>query len=211
MKYELIKYELIKTEDYLLVVDKNEWDGNNVLAETKLLDKNLTIHNFQPNKGDRKILAHIPLNGSLYLDGVDVLPEIEYDLHIYDAIAYAGSEGHPDPHAFSERQAGLLIGYADGFEKAKETYKYTEEDMIEFAVWRSITDFDEPHTPLGEFKIWESINQPKLPVAFECYYDNILSHNADDGIDALVNPNFGEPKTFTNSEGRTEWFGKYLF
>lgn len=60
-------------------------------------------------------------------------------------------------------------------------------------------------------KFIQALNQPKLPVAFECYVDNILSHNADAGADALVNPNFGEPKTFTNSEGRTEWFGKYLF
>jgi hypothetical protein len=204
-----MKHELIKTEDYLLVVDKNEWYGNNVLAETKLLDKNLTIHNFQPNKGDRKILAHLPLHEAPYLDGVDVLPEIEYDLHIYDAIGYAGSEGHPDPHAFSEKQIGLLHGYAEGFEQAKKTYKYTEEDLrkaIEFGrgmeLWKEAEQVD---------KFIQALNQPKLPVAFESHVDNILSHNADAGADTLVNPNFGKPKTFTNSEGRTEWFGKYLF
>ena len=79
---------------------------------------------------------------------------------------------------------GLLIGYADGFEKAKETYKYTEEDLrkaIEFGrgmeLWKEEEQVD---------KFIQALNQPKLPVAFECYVDNILSHNADAGADALV-------------------------
>jgi hypothetical protein len=197
-----MKHTLIKTEDYLLVVDKNEWDGNNVLAETKLLDKNLTIHNFQPNKGDRKILAHLPLNGAPYLDGVDVLPEIDYDLHINDAIGYAGSEGHPDPHAFSEKQIGLLHGYVEGFEQAKKIYKYTEEDLRKAAEWY----FENKGNKSFE-ELTQLLNQPKLPVAFEVYMDTARIPNGDDGWETITTG----IKATTNSEGRTEWFGKYLF
>jgi hypothetical protein len=56
-----------------------------------------------------------------------------------------------------------------------------------------------------------SLQQPKYPVAFECEIDNILSHNADDGINALINLNFGNPKTITNSQGLTQLVGKYIY
>lgn len=206
-----MKHTLIKTEDYLLVVsDEPITLDTKWYYDTHLKDVRSTGGaQYGENSITKKVLAHLPLNDAGHLAGLDVLPEIDYDLHINDAIGYAGSEGHPDPHAFSEKQIGLLHGYVEGFEKAKETYKYTEEDLrkaIEFGrgmeLWKEEEQVD---------KFIQALNQPKLPVAFECYVDNILSHNADAGADALVNPNFGKPKTFTNSEGRTEWFGKYLF
>lgn len=36
---------------------------------------------------------------------------------------------------------------------------YTKENMIDFAIWRNITIFDLPYTPLGELKLWESLQQ----------------------------------------------------
>jgi hypothetical protein len=212
-----MKHTLIKTEDYLLVVsDEPITLDTKWYYDTHLKDVRSTGGaQYGENSITKKVLAHLPLNDAGHLAGLDVLPEIDYDLHINDAIGYAGSEGHPDPHAFSEKQIGLLHGYVEGFEKAKETYKHTEEDLRKAfqageARWGTNGLIDsEPN----EDEFIQSINQPKLPVAFECYVDNILSHNADAGADAdaLVNPNFGKPKTFTNSEGRTEWFGKYLF
>lgn len=204
-----MKHTLIKTEDYLLVVsDEPITLDTKWYYDTHLKDVRSTGGaQYGENSITKKVLAHLPLNDAGHLAGLDVLPEIDYDLHINDAIGYAGSEGHPDPHAFSEKQIGLLHGYVEGFEKARETYKYTEEDMLAFAD----TCLNELDSSVTVLELLEKFKQPKLPVAFECYVDNILSHNADAGADALVNPNFGEPKTFTNSEGRTEWFGKYLF
>jgi hypothetical protein len=204
-----MKHTLIKTEDYLLVVsDEPITLDTKWYYDTHLKDVRSTGGaQYGENSITKKVLAHLPLNDAGHLAGLDVLPEIDYDLHINDAIGYAGSEGHPDPHAFSEKQIGLLHGYVEGFEKARETYKYTEEDMLAFAD-TCLNELDSSITVIG---LLEKFKQPKLPVAFECYVDNILSHNADAGADALVNPNFGKPKTFTNSEGRTEWFGKYLF
>ena len=204
-----MKHELIKTEDYLLIVSdegikKYDWVFHPTYKSIYQWIENAEI------KFDRidakKIIAHLPLSTSPYLDGVDVLPEIEYDLHIYDAIGYAGSEGHPDPQAFSDKQMALFQGYADGYEKAKETYKYTFEDMMK--CWnkgamdgRALND--EVHNDVIAFNFIKSLSQPKLPIAFE-------SNEYGVGNDENGRPVI-ESRTFTNSEGRTEWIGNYLF
>ncbi len=206
-----MKHELIKTEDYLLIVSDEVIEDVRPYVGRYHLEKGNMIYQFPTYLTDltycKLIIAHLPLNEAPYLDGVDVLPEIEGDLHIYDAIGYAGSEGHPDPQAFSDRQMALFQGYADGYEKAKETYKYTFEDMMK--CWnkgamdgRALKD--EVHNDVIAFNFIKSLSQPKLPIAFESYTqrfadsDNILKQ-------------WDGPKTFTNSEGRTEWFGKYKF
>lgn len=208
-----MKHTLIKTEDCLLVVDKNEWDGNNVLAETKLLDKNLTIHNFQPNKGDRKILAHLPLNGAPYLDGVDVLPKLLEEVDNLVEEEYFKFD--QETRIVYRRQ--LQESLASMFNKAKETYKYTEEDLRKAIGLAREGNYQKDWVggvqvtdKYDENEIIQSLNQPKLPVAFQCEMIEI-----EDDLGPLGHtgyPTFSEiPKTFTNSDGRTEWVGKYLF
>jgi hypothetical protein len=205
-----MKHELIKTEDYLLVVSDEVIEDVRPYVGRYHLEKGNMIHQFPTYLTDlsecKLIIAHRPLNEAPYLDGVDVLPEIEGDLHIYDAIGYAGSEGHPDPQAFSDKQMALFQGYADGYEKAKETYKYTEDDLRNAMDWIMVQyfEFHEQPTTGRREQFIQSLNQPKLPIAFDSYTqrfadsDNILKQ-------------WDGPKTFTNSEGRTEWFGKYKF
>jgi hypothetical protein len=218
-----MKHRLIKTENYLVVVSDDEIKENTPYLNDKVVFISDDVfdegNNPNQNKSNKKIILHWPLHNALYLDGVDVLPEIEYDLHIYDAIGYAGSEGHPDPQAFSDRQMALFQGYADGFEKAKETYKYTEDDLrkaIEFGqgmeLWKEEEQVD---------KFIQVLNQPKLPIAFEyemicgrCFMPLELekSDSCWSVKECSRNTDFQDrPKTFTNSEGRTEWIGKYLF
>jgi hypothetical protein len=205
-----MKHRLIKTENYLVVVSDDEIKENTPYLNDKVVFISDDVfdegNNPNQNKSNKKIIAHWPLHNALYLDGVDVLPEIEGDLHIYDAIGYAGSEGHPDPQAFSDRQMALFQGYADGYEKAKETYKYTFEDMMK--CWnkgamdgRALND--EVHNDVIAFNFIKSLSQPKLPIAFE-------SNEYGVGNDENGRPVI-EPRTFTNSEGRTEWIGNYLF
>jgi hypothetical protein len=100
----------------------------------------------------------------------------------------------------------LFQGYADGYEKAEETYKYTFEDMMK--CWnkgamdgRALND--EVHNDVIAFNFIKSLSQPKLPIAFE-------SNEYGVGNDENGRPVI-ESRTFTNSEGRTEWIGNYLF
>lgn len=51
--------------------------------------------------------------------------------------------------------------FIEGYNKAKETYTFSEEDMIEFSIWRNITVFDKPLTPKGELELWKE-QKPKI-------------------------------------------------
>jgi hypothetical protein len=201
-----MKHELIKTENYLLVVSDEEIkEGEFGLADIQAGDfYGIVKYNSAFAKHYyKKIIAHLPLNGEEYLDGVDVLPEIDFIDESNKNLYYHKQVMNPYP-VEEYSYAVYEKGFVEGYNKAKETYKYTEEDMIEFAVWRSITDFNEPHTPLGEFKIWESLKQPKLPIAFDSHTQRFADKNN-------ILKQWDGPRTIINSEGRTEWVGKYLF
>ena len=47
-------------------------------------------------------------------------------------------------------------GYRLGYNKSQETHPFSDEDMIDFAIWRTITIIDEPLTPRGELELWKS-------------------------------------------------------
>ncbi len=185
-----MKHNIIATKDYLLIVNESEIGGEN---DYFYLGK--------------KIIAHLPLNGSPILEGVDLLPPIEneaeelakekYPIHMQpNGRTLAG--GHYDVDVnFMERRA-----YVKGFNKATEKYKWTDQDMIEFAIWRSITVFDLPYTPAGEFRMWESLQKSKMPVGFECE-EVIYSVENDSPLK--------EMKTMLNPDGQTQWVGKYIY
>ena len=86
-----------------------------------------------------------------------------------------------------------------GYNKAKETYKYTEDDLRD--IWKYI---ENNRVTYKEYL--KSLNQPNLPVAFECEMfssDDIKSVEKDWY-------KIGESKTITTLRG-TEWVGKYKF
>ena len=197
-----MEHKLIKTDNYLLVgADDDLKRGWFYCVRTKSIfqDEGEDIHCCI---GDIRIIAHLPLNNSPYLDGIDVLPPLK------DEVDNLANEFVKEVQVASDSiNRSIKLGYEEGYNKAKEKYKYTEEDIakaVMFGRWGA-TD------KIAYNNFIQSLNQPTLPMAFERKIDNILSYNADDGIDALVNPNFGEPKTITNSQGLTEWVGEYKF
>lgn len=185
-----MKHELIKTEDYLLLVSDKLETYQNGGGYTFL----------SAEIGDRKVLAHLPLNGAPYLDGVDVLPEIEDEVEKLSYERFGKSFHH----------ANSRYCYREGYNKAKETYKYTEEDMrkaIELA--RKTARRDEfLHSDNG---IIQSLNQPKLPIAFKCEHTGKCCGNSLIEHCIQCDKYKPIPRTITNLEGRTEWVGKYLF
>ena len=58
------------------------------------------------------------------------------------------------PKSNKEFQA-IGDGFIIGYNKSQETHPFSEEDMIEFAIWRNITVFNEPLTPKGQFQLWK--------------------------------------------------------
>ena len=173
-------HKLIHTPDYLLVVD---------------------------DSGTR--IAHLPLNNSPILEGVDLLPP--FSRHQEDGIEEYSKECN------QLYKDWLVTGYKAGYNKAKERCKYTEEDMWEIFV-RGMGAVK--HEELGTISAkqvfdnyLQSLSQPKMPIGFEreTVCDQCLD---DDSVDSCY-CNYGSykivPKKTTNSQGQTVWVGKYIY
>ena len=77
-----MKYDIIKTENYLLVVDDSEIKrGDLYIDDYKLLRKSITSDRdyWNSRKDYKKIIAHLPLTISPVLEGVDLLPPLDDD------------------------------------------------------------------------------------------------------------------------------------
>ena len=211
-----MRYNLIKTENYLLVVD----DLNGVAKDGQtFLTKEGIIHtNVGWNYGDRVIIVHHPLNNALYLDNVPVLPSLADD-----DVDHLLIEEHEQAikRGGVNYGTGYYEGLADGYNKAREKYK---DDL-----WKMLMDFDlEIKNQLYKYpeidhglharmcddindvrvRFFKSLQQPKLPIAFEG--EMVEYGHYEMGVEDFIK--HGEnPKTITNSEGRTEWLGKYIY
>jgi hypothetical protein len=199
--------ELIKTDNYLLVVDDSEinplcWCLDTI---TNLIFQYYTKRGLKIT--DKKIIAHLPLNNSPILQGVDLLPPLEQeDDEIYELFKEVDGtckKGEYEHWLFEK-----------GYNKAKEKYKYTEEDMrkaIDMAqeqhkiTRRHLLDVryteDYEHT-FNDNEIIQSLSQPKMPVGFECEIEYIGFQEEGD---------IEELKKYTNSQGQTVWIGKYIY
>ena len=79
--------KLIKTDDYLLVVDDSEikegdYRVNIQRGYIQLVDDNPEYYN-KRNDVFKKVIAHLPLNNSPILRDVDLLPQLEKETYKY--------------------------------------------------------------------------------------------------------------------------------
>lgn len=196
-----MKQDIIKTDNYLLVVDGSEVTPLNWCLDTTT---NLVFQYYTKREvktTDKKIIAHLPLNGSFILEGVDLLPPLEdEDSEIESSsLAYISEEIHNHDR---------VDGFIDGYHEAKEKYKYTEEDMITFGIRVTSEAFSivdgKGYVDMQKFdKILQSLSQPKMPIGFEC---EMIEELGEDGHSI-----YGYEKTTTTSEGYTQWVGTYIY
>ena len=194
-------YNIIKTDNYLLVVDDSEIKEGDYYLFNWYAEKDIQKFTYvqysdrEKNKylyeqSCKKIIAHLPLNNSPILEGVDLLPPLQSEKDDVEYIANKLTQHLTYP---SERREGIILGY----NKAKEKYKYTEED-IKKAFRAGFIQRNEAK-PNSCDNLIQSLQQPKMPVGFEF---------------EINNPMFAltiEPKTTTNSQSQTVWVGKYIF
>jgi hypothetical protein len=185
-------HPIIKTENYLLVVDE--------LSDVK--DENIGDVFKETKDGitkTYKIIAHLPLNNAPTLEGVPLLPALEDE-----GVRYIHSLAF-DEALIQNKLNGISIldlipMFINGYNKAKEKYKYTEEDMrkaMEFARTFNSSMTDNHYI--------QSLQQPKYPVAFEC---DVEGYKVNGMIDEAT---VYKPKTITNSQGLTQLVGKYIY
>lgn len=194
------KYDLIHTDNYLLAVDDAKNHPIDVKYRWIFVDGVIQrITSIQPMNGVDLIIAHRPLNKAPFLEGVDVLPllEQEDDAEKLYPINRTGSMWMPSRHEVSN------IYRQEGYNKAKEKYRFTEEDVRKaIAMGYDYCHQKQMPTDWMIDDFIKSLSQPKnMPVAFECEYNEINWGGVVEG----------RKKTFINPEGRTEWVGKYIY
>lgn len=208
MKQTKMKKELIKTPEYLLVVDDSEIKKGDCYL-SKISDAVFRrsvgghwIENYD-KKMYHKIIAHLPLNNSPILEGVPLLPLLKVEDDVFtDAQEYAIESGSPNKEARRK-------GYVDGYNKAREKYKFKEEDAkYLFECGRNF----QINADITFTVAREHLSQPKIPTHFEFEIERKSVLNL--GIEPF-NPNThvytNEPKTTTNSQGQEVACGKYIY
>jgi hypothetical protein len=189
-----MRYDIIKTENYLLVVDDSEIKENDHVYYPEVDEiwcKKLVV-GF--NKGYKavKIIAHLPLNGAPILDGVPVLPQLS---------------NHREDKDYS-------LSAAKEFAKSHFENLYEKYPLGGRVAIKNIMNVLEVGVECGhKFGYKEALQQPKYPIAFNCEeeYDcckRYLSCMSCDATPEMVNL---RPRTIINSEGRDELVGRYIY
>lgn len=229
-----MKTELIKTDNYLLVVDGSEIkEGDWLVANDKdIMQMKSDYDNDMSNEviwvGDylngyatckdncKKIIAHLPLNNSPILEGVPLLPplEVEDDAKILADKEFVGTYivdiGLDINPAYRE---GFVIGY----NKAREKYKFTEEDMRKAADWYFETNGEKPIEELIE-----SLSQPKMPTHFEFEMERGFQNELGDfyySLNSVIEVGKTTPicrikttiNSTTTSQSQVIAWGKYIY
>jgi hypothetical protein len=219
-------HNLIHTKGYLLVVDDSEIKEGDwcFLGETSLfnakigrVNKNVISDNGKNGLNFKKIIAHLPLNDSPILEGVDLLPLLPQ--HHEDNVKELAREYCQGVKKEIENQSqhiriGILggseIGFIDGYNKAKEKYKYTEEDISVMVNNAVVFAESNTHLSVGEYarqfkdfydKCIQSLDLPKIPIAFECE----IKCFEEEYLKPLRQVSITTPK------GHTQWVGKYIY
>jgi hypothetical protein len=202
-----MKYNLIKTDNYLLVVDGCVIEIENfAIHNSKSYREEFKIEPIKANANNvktiqehwNKIISHLPLRDAPILEGVPLLPPLEDDVEKLD------EEHSPYPKPLQTYEKGFNKGY----NKAREKYKFTEEDIV-YAISQGFLDgIDRGDVRESIKEVLSSLKQPKLPIAFEC--DEIYIGGDINDSDDYDERDWGV-KTFINFEGRIEWVGKYIY
>jgi hypothetical protein len=186
-------HKLIKTDNYLLVVDDNKDIEENMWT---VKDGKVREVSYLGQDNGYAIIAHLPLNGSPILEGVDLLPPLEDDIERFAEI-FGNNIGDNETENIA-----VSFGYKTGYNKAREKYNYTEEDMRNAI---SETRKGMLYNKKYEDEYIESLNQ--YPTEFECEMKQRFEADKTKR-DNPLNGVYYEPKTITTAQG-VQWVGKY--
>ena len=189
-----MKKEIVYTSDYALLLSDDKpttWYYDSYSKKV--------MHTGGAEYGDnpitKSIIAHRPLPNSGYamLKGVPLLPPLPQGDNVEEL---AKHHFRKSDYEIQLREEAFIAG----FNKAKEKYRYTEEDVIKIVEKSRETGLTVEYLML-------SLQQPPRPTHFECEMMQLSSNESfglDYGSSNLI------PKTTTNSQGQVELAGKYL-
>lgn len=155
------------------------------------------------------IIAHLPLSDVPILEGVPLLPPLPQG---DDVDALAKSQFRKSEYEIELRENAFVLGY----NKAKEKYKYTQEDIMNL-VQRSHEIYNDGLGVATDSKLLmiidfiQSLQQPSRPTHFECETTPMNLDEIREQGKGFLNANIYKIKTTTNSQGQEVLVGKYYF
>lgn len=203
-----MKEEIVYTDDYALIVSdeqikERDWffNGEDILQASRITDIIIdTEGQWSEIKSSKKIIAHRPLTNAPVLEEVPLLPQFtqEEDVEEVSNTLFRNKIDN-----LEEIHSDFTLGFIDGYNKAKETYKYTEENLRECCslIFNALGVGDDITTD----EIIQHIQQPKRPKYFECEMEDYGQFDC-----GVFMKDGEEPKTITNSQGQTVLVGKYI-
>jgi hypothetical protein len=192
-----MKHEIIFTEHYALIVSdeqakENDWGYiPSQGGEVKL------VHKFFASDW-RKIIAHRPLSDAPILKGVPLLPEFSEEDDV-ENIAYNWFVTADKKTTIFD--LGWVNIFTAGYNKAKETYKYTEDDLRKALLIK--------HDGLSVDYVIQSLQQSKRPKYFEC--ETITMNKGYTDKSDYPYQECEILKTTNNSQNQTELIGTYYY
>ena len=149
--------QLIKTDNYILItsdeeIKEGEWqlDTKNRLSRFSTISMNLYGESY------KKVIAHLPITDSADLRGVPLLPLLPSGEDDVEKMAEQHQKGGYD------WQNEKRKSFKEGYNKAREKYRFTEEDM-RIAIEMSK---DIKYVTYSLDEIIQSLSQPKMPTSF---------------------------------------------
>jgi hypothetical protein len=199
-------YALLKKKDYFEIQKALPSCLKNAFRNAECWNAENRVH----NSGHRKIIAHRPLTDAPILEGVPLLPEFGESDNV-EKLAYNWFVTADKKDTIFD--LGWVNIFTAGYKKSKETYKYTEDDLV--AVWNiafneGMSLDDEINEPVSFKEVIKSLQQPKRFKYFETVCDcqecgaNKTGLSLDMGCE-------NKTATITNSQGQTELVGSYIF
>ena len=204
-------HKIIKTENYLLVVDDSWIEVGDYYWNKEYPLQVYKRHHYNTSSDYKKIIAHLPLNGSPILEGVDLLPpysrhqEDGIDKKSFEFVRYIGG---------TEAQR---LAYQDGYIDAREKYNNKLKEIImqfDLEIKKHLLKYSIEHSIHGKMcdgineirsNILQSLHQ--YPTEFECeMVDFTVTKEVDYSI--TYSEHEPKPKTIITAQG-VQWVGKY--
>jgi hypothetical protein len=113
-----MEYKIINVDNYLLAISDNQKRGWFYCVRTKTFFHDEGVDVLCCN-GDLSVVAHLPLNGSIIIDGLNLLPSLDKDLN------------------------GCEREYRNGYNKARQKYKYDDDFVLMVAHRVALKYFNE--------------------------------------------------------------------
>jgi len=226
-----MKLQIIETQDYILTVSDEEIKHKNIILhipsncildadEFYEMNGNTTILFNDLNKREvlakdcKKIIAYQTKNNAPELNGLPLLPEIvvEDDVEKLAKLKYPINSAKGSMEMLNRDQLNNSLkqeGFIEGYKAA--TKVYSEEDVIDFSIFRTTTNTKEFHNCKNvyeQFNLWKSLKQSKTPKWFvaEIDCDEVRQCMCETNDDCL------KPKLKTTTiNGKTYLVGTYLY